>query len=161
LVLNPYGIAAPLMEKLYPLILRSKHLCILLNTRQAGAEMLPPLTKVLLENKQWSVIETSLDETGLIVLSCKDEDKPALPKKRTLAPTFLKAVVRHIATGMHHVDKDTLQRRLEQCSICPLRVENRCALCGCYLVEGIGGIGKAEWADQECPLHLWENVNGT
>ncbi len=46
--------------------------------------------------------------------------------------------------------------RLDICALCEHRNENRCAICGCYLIDApTGAGGKAEWADQSCPLGKW------
>jgi hypothetical protein len=48
-----------------------------------------------------------------------------------------------------------LERRLETCSLCDQRTDDRCTVCGCHLAE------KASWRSSECPLGKWQKVEET
>ena len=110
----------------------------------------------LRRNPQWSVVKHFREQYGLTILSCLKEDKPKLPSLATQAVNFAKAVARHVRSGAHLVDKATLEERLQHCALCEHRVDNRCAICGCFLVDSPTGTGgKAEWASQSCPLGKW------
>jgi len=60
-------------------------------------------------------------------------DKPALPGRITMAACVAGAVAAHVADGLQKADAPELQRRLETCSVCELRNDDRCTVCGCYL----------------------------
>ena len=86
---------------------------------------------------------------GLTVISRDKADKPALPGRITMAANLARAVAAHVADGLQKADAPELQRRLETCSVCELRNDDRCTVCGCYLAE------KASWRSSECPLGKW------
>jgi len=48
-----------------------------------------------------------------------------------------------------------MSERLSMCAVCPIREEDKCGECGCYLKE------KASLTDPEegsvCPMGFWEN----
>lgn len=115
--------------------------------------LLPALRAFLADHPQWSVVAHDRRQYGLTVLSCADEDKPKLPAMPKLAANFAKAVASHLATGSRAVDAETLRLRLATCSLCEHRNGDRCSICGCYLTAS--GRGKAEWAEQACPLGKW------
>ena len=54
-----------------------------------------------------------------------------------------------VTDGLQKADGPELQRRLEVCSLCDQRNDDRCSVCGCYLAE------KASWRSSECPLGKW------
>lgn len=108
--------------------------------------------------RDWSVIRRYKEGLGLTILSNLPEDKPKLPGKIQIAATFAKAVAKHIATGSKEVSKKELEYRLQQCSICEYRVEDRCSLCGCFITSSVLSKGKAYWKDQKCPIGRWEIV---
>ena len=89
-----------------------------------------------------------------MVISRDKRDKAALPSKIKMAANFTKAIAEHVTDGAKTVDRETLERRLEVCSLCEQRTEDRCAACGCYLAE------KASWRSSECPLGKW-TINET
>ncbi len=69
-----------------------------------------------------------------------------------MAANFAKAVAGHVADGAKKVELDVLERRLEICSLCDQRTDDRCAVCGCYLAE------KASWRSSDCPLGKWPAI---
>jgi len=113
----------------------------------------------LREHFEWSVIDDTKEGAGWLVLSKVATEKPQLPGTVTLATNFLQAVAKHFMSGAEHVTKEHLEARLKICTLCKHRSANRCTVCGCYLVGGFGGVGKAEWKDQTCPLGFWRDVD--
>ncbi len=104
------------------------------------------LRAFLKANPEWSVIYHTQFNHGLTVISRDKADKPALPGRITMAANLTRAVAAHVADGLQKADAQELQRRLETCSVCELRNDDRCTVCGCYLAE------KASWRSSECPL---------
>ena len=66
-----------------------------------------------------------------------------------MAANFAKALAEHVADGGAKVSQETLQKRLEICTLCDQRRDERCAVCGCFKAV------KASWASSECPLGRW------
>lgn len=126
-----------------------------------GPGLLPALRRFLKENPQWSVVKHYEDWNGLTVLSNRPEDKPALPSMARQVFNFAKAVIEHVKAGAKFVTAEQLEDRLNHCALCEHRNGNRCAICGCYLIDApTGQGGKAEWADQACPIGKWLPVTG-
>jgi hypothetical protein len=98
---------------------------------------------------EWSVVYHTPDQYGLTLLSRDKQDKPKLPGVIELASNFAIAMAEHVADGLKHVDHDDYQARLEACTICDQRHDNRCAACGCFLH------GKAALRSSDCPLARW------
>jgi hypothetical protein len=117
-----------------------------------GPGLLPALRRFLQANPEWSVVYHTQANHGLTVISRDLRDKPALPGKLHMAANFAKAIAGHIADGAAKVDRETLERRLETCSLCDQRTDDRCAVCGCYLAE------KASWRSSDCPLGKWPTL---
>jgi len=114
-----------------------------------GSGLLTALRKFMQTNPQWSVVFHTNEQHGLTVIGCRAEDKPALPSTITMAGNFAKAVASHVVSGAKNAPVELLQARLEQCSICPQRVDNRCSICGCYIEA------KAAMLNQPCPIGSW------
>jgi hypothetical protein len=114
-----------------------------------GPGLLVALRAFLREFSEWSVIYHTQANHGLTVISRDPQDKPALPGRITMAANLTRAVAAHVADGLKKVDTADLQQRLEVCSVCELRKDDRCTVCGCYLAE------KASWRSSECPLGKW------
>jgi hypothetical protein len=114
-----------------------------------GPGLLVALRAFLKANPEWSVIYHTQVNHGLTVISRDKADKPALPGRITMATNLARAVAAHVADGLQKADAPELQRRLETCSVCELRNDDRCTVCGCYLAE------KASWRSSECPLGKW------
>jgi hypothetical protein len=100
-------------------------------------------------NPEWSVIYHTQVNHGLTVISRDKADKPALPRRITMAANLARAVATHVADALQKADAPELQRRLETCSVCELRNDDRCTVCGCYLAE------KAPWRSSEWPPGKW------
>ncbi|MCA9028874.1 MAG: hypothetical protein KDA86_26965, partial [Planctomycetaceae bacterium] len=120
-----------------------------------GPGLLPALRKFLREHPEWSVVYHTQANHGLTVISRDARDKPQLPSKITMATNFAKAVAAHVADGAQQADRETLEARLEVCTLCEHRNEDRCTVCGCYLAE------KAAWRSSECPLGKWNEARET
>ena len=72
-----------------------------------------------------------------------------MPGTIKMAANFGKSLAAHVADGLQKVEAPELQRRLEICTLCDQRNDDRCSVCGCYLSE------KASWRSSECPLGKW------
>lgn len=115
-----------------------------------GPGLLAALRAFMKANPQWSVVYHTDEQYGLTVLGCQSQDKPKLPKLMTMAANFSKAVAEHVATGAGQAPTDVLEARLEKCSLCPMRRDEQCSVCGCFIAK------KAAWAEQVCPLGHWD-----
>ncbi len=122
-----------------------------------GADGGPGLTSVLLaflkDRPEFSVVFHTTDQHGLTVLSCRESDKPKLPGKITMAANLAKAAARHVADGLAKVDERQFAARLEVCSLCPVRNDDRCSQCGCPIER------KAAAKSEVCPLGHWRDVD--
>lgn len=117
-----------------------------------GPGMWAAIRVFMTENPQWSVVYHTDQQYGLTVLGCLDEDKPKLPGKITMAANLAKAVAEHVVTGAKQAEPDEYKARLEACQVCDQRRDDRCAVCGCYILE------KAKWLEQPCPLGRWPQL---
>ena len=115
-----------------------------------GPGLLPAIRRFLNENPEWSVVHHTQANHGLTVLSRDPHDKPALPGTIKMAANFTKSLAAHVADGLQKVEAPELQQRLEICTLCDQRNDDRCSVCGCYLAE------KASWRSSECPLGKWK-----
>jgi hypothetical protein len=121
-----------------------------------GPGLLPALRRFLKEHPEWIVYKHFEDWNGLTIISNLPEDRPKLPSTARQIFNFARAAIHHYRDGARWVDEATLQHRLDLCALCEHRSENRCSICGCYLIDApTGQGGKAEWADQACPLGKW------
>ncbi len=118
-----------------------------------GPGLLPAMRRWVKEHPEWSVIHHTDEQWGLTVLSRDARDKPKLPGKIEMAANFAKAITSHVADGAKHVPTEQMEARLEVCSLCPLRADDRCSKCGCFIAE------KAKWRSSECPLAKWAPVD--
>ena len=98
---------------------------------------------------EWSIIHHTVEQYGLTVLGCQAQDKPQLPGTLTMAKNFAKALAAHMATGAANAPKELVEARLQTCTLCSQRVDDRCAACGCNLPA------KASFESSVCPLGLW------
>ena len=114
-----------------------------------GPGLLPALRRFLKEQPEWSVVSHTQTNHGLTVISRDPADKPKLPGAVKMAANFSKALAAHVADGLQKTDTADLQQRLEICSLCDQRTNDRCSVCGCFLAE------KAAWRSSECPLGKW------
>ncbi|HOV61688.1 MAG TPA: glycosyltransferase [Candidatus Hydrogenedentes bacterium] len=118
--------------------------------------ILPALRRFLKEHPEFVVLKHVREDYGLTVISQVPEDKKPLPNLARQAFNFARAVVQHLKEGGKMVSEATLEKRLDICALCEHRSDNRCSICGCYLIGSpTGQGGKAEWAEQACPLGKW------
>ena len=117
--------------------------------QDGGRGLLEAVTNFTRKNPQWSIIYHTIDQYGLTVLSCSDEDKPELPSMVRMATNFAKATAKYVASGKGMVSKDLHAKRLTICSLCTMRLGDRCTECGCPIVD------KAVRAVESCPLGFW------
>jgi hypothetical protein len=112
-----------------------------------GPGILPALRRFMLENPEWSVIYHTQANHGLTVLGRLPEDKPKLPSLPKMVWNYAKAIAKHQVAGKPLAGQEMIDSRLNVCSTCPQRTDNRCAVCGCYLDAGPDGAeGKVLWA---------------
>jgi hypothetical protein len=114
-----------------------------------GPGLMPALRRWMRERPEWSVVYHSVEQYGLTVLSRDERDKPKLPGMLTMAANFSKALASHVADGATKVELPILEARLNACSACEHRRDDRCSICGCFLAE------KAAWRSSECPIGRW------
>jgi hypothetical protein len=112
--------------------------------------LLPALREFMRKAPRWTVIYHSAEQYGITVLACQERDKPHLPSALTQIGNFTKALAEHVASGSGKVALEILNERLDTCSSCQARVEDRCTVCGCYMPI------KATWTSSECPLGHWK-----
>ena len=118
-----------------------------------GQGLLYTIRTLCRENPEWSIVQHTNQQYGLTVLSRLKEDKPKLPSTWQMAKNLATALAQHVATGAGATPQNEMERRLEVCSLCPYRVDDRCSVCGCYLQK------KAGMESSECPLGKWEVEN--
>jgi hypothetical protein len=111
--------------------------------------LLVALRRFLRKHPEWSVIYHTVDQYGLTAISRDPADKPNLPGVLTLAANFAAAVAAHVADGTAKVSKEDLEARLQVCTLCEQRRDNRCSACGCYVEV------KAGWRTSDCPIGKW------
>lgn len=117
-----------------------------------GPGLLPALRRFMTEFPEWSVIYDVMNNHGFTVISRDKQDKPELPGMVTMAWNFSKALAAHVADGVKTVDVETMQQRLEICSLCLHRVDGNCSRCGCVLAE------KTKWRTAFCPIGKWSEA---
>jgi len=131
---------------------RSTRYIALAGTNRQGMREAMPF--FLVANRRWTVLSHNNDGIGFTLLGCRDEDKPKLPSKITMAKNFALALVGYVGDGLKKSSPELLRQRLEICTVCPMRAtdendNDRCAKCGCHIQE------KAAMAGQLCPLGKW------
>lgn len=114
-----------------------------------GPGLLPAMRRWMKENPEWSVIYHSQANNGLTVLSRRPEDKPKLPSLARMAWNLTKTMAAHVANGAKTATEEQANARLDICTTCEHRTEDRCSVCGCYVSA------KASLDVSECPLGKW------
>jgi hypothetical protein len=121
-----------------------------------GPGLFPAMRRYLRAHPEWSVIEHNADQYGYTLLSRDPADKPELPSMPKMAWNYAKALARHQLSGAKATRQETIDARLDACSLCPQRTGNRCSVCGCFLDEGPNERdGKVLWPESVCPLGKW------
>lgn len=115
-----------------------------------GPGLLAALRKFMLDNPQWSVLYHSNEQYGLTIAGCRAEDKPQLPSSWKMAANLAAAAAAHVADGLKKATTEQYEARLNVCSICPHRADDRCTICGCYVAA------KATMQSSECPIGKWD-----
>lgn len=139
---------------------RSRHHVVLHDTVSFGEQgssggpgVLPAVRRWVQENPKWTVTRHYRNNNGLLVLSCREEDKKKLPPLWKQGVNALKAVVRNGANVL--VDpgplKDTPAQdgRLALCMLCPSLNDGKCGECSCPVDK------KTTWPKEFCPLGHW------
>lgn len=124
---------------------------------EKGEDGQPGLMVVLREfmklNPEWSVVYHTTNQYGLTILSKSVADKPAMPSTIQLFGNFAGAMLSYVGSGLDNCSNEQATKRLEVCTICEQRVNDRCAACGCFLAP------KAVMKTVECPLGKWSQVD--
>ena len=114
-----------------------------------GPGLLVALRRFMRDHSEWSVIYHNPDQYGLTVISRDPADKPTPPGVITMAGNLAKAVAAHVADGLQKVTTADLEIRMQVCTLCESRRDNRCMVCGCFLEA------KAGMRSSVCPLGKW------
>ena len=127
--------------------------------------VLPVIRKLIYDHPEWSVMETRVTKDGYLYLSKLDSDrkdiKPGLLKQ---AATFAKAKLDLlIKDGGKYLTQEQAQPRIDLCTLCEARADNRCSECGCPLFSAKGKEGdilpgKVYHASQFCPVAKWHPI---
>lgn len=110
--------------------------------------MLPGLRRFMTEFPMWSVYKDEDYNGGITVLTKVSELKEKLPSMISMASSFIQAKLVHSIKGTK-CSEENFTKRLEICSLCPKRNNDRCGRCGCPIIE------KASMGEQECPIGKW------
>jgi hypothetical protein len=122
----------------------------------SGPGLLSAMRRYMREHPEWSVIEHKAEQYGYTLLSRDPTDKPDLPSMPRMAWNYAKALAKHQLSGAKTARRETIDARLDTCSLCPQRTANRCSVCGCFLDEGPNERdGKVLWPESACPLGQW------
>jgi hypothetical protein len=106
---------------------------------QAG--VMPGIRSFLKENTRWTAIRQDMNNHGLIVLSCRDEDKtqpPGLLRKALNFTAFLAFSDKLAAT------EEVYNSRIDTCLTCADRFHDMCGGCGCPIRK------KASYTSEMC-----------
>jgi hypothetical protein len=131
------------------------------NTRGENGDqgLMPAIAEYLSQNREWSVVYQTQEEYGLTVLGRLDEDKPTLPplteEAKNLASSLWKVVKDYAKGNDLEVGKEEYEARIERCTLCEQRVNDRCASCGCFINEKARIASYPEEAKVFCPLVRW------
>ncbi len=118
-----------------------------------GPGLLAALRAHMRANPEWSVFYHTDKQYGLTVISRHPDDQPKLPSVWKMAGNLASALTDHVVRGKGWSSKEELEARLEICSLCTHRTEDRCSVCGCFLVK------KASMRAQPCPLGKWPQLD--
>jgi glycosyltransferase involved in cell wall biosynthesis len=126
-----------------------------------GPGLFPAMRRYMRENQEWSVIEHNKDDFGYTLLSRDPADKKKLPPFTKMVWNYTLALARHNLSGRKTAKIETIESRLDKCSLCIYRTHNRCAICGCFLDVGPGEMdGKVLWPESFCNLGEWFEEDG-
>lgn len=110
------------------------------------------LREWLRHNPAWTVVYRTEECFGLVVLSCDERDKQALPTVLEQAGNLLGSLGAFAVSGFQYVTEDEWRERLAVCDVCEHRTGKRCAECGCFVES------KAKLRSDNCPLGRWPAV---
>ena len=130
------------------ILLRSSH-AFGENAEGGGPGLLAGLRKWMQDNPEWHVVEHSTENWGYTIASRAAEDRKPLPGVFTMAVNLAKALAAHVANGLESADTPTMEARLNVCTLCDQRNEDRCSACGCFVAA------KAAMQSSVCPLGKW------
>lgn len=125
---------------------------IVLHDTTMFPEVMRAVVDFIRANRQFTVIRKVENNNGLVVLSCSELDKKAIPSVGRRVWTFAKALTKHISSFGEKVDEEVYQARLAQCDVCPFRNDDKCGQCGCPVDK------KAAWKTEACPVGKWDAV---
>ena len=119
-----------------------------------GPGLKPALIQFMRQNPEWTVVYSTTNQYGLMVLSKNPADKPKRPSIITMGGNYIKHLAEYVADGIQDVSKEHLEARLEICWLCDLRTaKEQCSLCGCPLVP------KAKRRASYCDANKWREVD--
>lgn len=137
-----------------------------------GPGVLPGLRRFLREHPTWNVRDYYPNNHGMVVLTRAGEDRKELPGLPTQAKNYLAAKVKQWLKGPGLLPLEMAEKRLEVCYLCPVRQDDRCSACGCYLevidpdgknpavpASERGKPGRAFHGWQGCPIGKWGPID--
>jgi hypothetical protein len=120
------------------------------------------IRRFIRENPQWTTVMSLKNNYGLMVLSCKEEDKKKVPGAGRLFLNYLKAKAKHTVNGGTYLPLPLVKERFNTCAECEHHSNGRCADCGCWLTIlpddapiAAGQPGKLWYPTEECPIGKW------
>jgi hypothetical protein len=126
---------------------------IVLHDVNVYPELMGYAVKFMKEYPEWSVVEKTNTQHGLLVLSCDKRDKKPLPSLGTKGKNLFQAAKNYIGDGLKNSTKEEYEDRLAICYECPSRNDKNCGECGCFIEA------KAAIRSSECPLAKWPVVD--
>ena len=119
------------------------------------------------KHQEWTVISIDPSDTGCVLISRVETDKPELPSRSSQIWKYATVKLGEFWRGRKLVPLEVAEARLDQCWVCPYRNNNRCTRCGCYLdvipndsIIDAGAPGAAWRAGEKCPIGRWHKHAG-
>lgn len=74
--------------------------------------------------------------------------------------TFCKSLFFHVWNGFPKTTRSEILDRYSICIECTEfnRTKSECNICGCAISKDSKFLNKLAWADQECPLGKWSQI---
>ena len=111
-----------------------------------------PVLRYIFENHpEWSMLQVSNEGAGFSVISRRESDRKKLPSTAKMGWNFVKAMTSFVASGAEFTTPEEYKTRLQICSTCTFRADDRCSACGCFIEA------KAKIASTPCPLGFWND----
>lgn len=129
-----------------------------LETSQSGPGVMPAVRKFLRENPEWTLLARWEEPPGFIVLTRLPSDKTPLPPLWKQSWNFIRSAWRsgaNVAELGPLAGTEAQEKRLELCTVCEFRNEERCGYCGCNLQL------KTSWPRESCPKGRWHALESS